>query len=529
MNRIFLFFWPSHTIIIQLRLFLSLLFCLAFCWAVSAQQLTFIQFTEKDSSLLAKADWVSLETLQNRKIQQLPMKQYSDLPLKSDFSDSLENHGIKILSKSKWLNGITAFCNQTQLEKIKNWPFIKATFPIKGSLLPLKKFNAYDSLEMAMVLEQVGGKFFKEANLNGKGISIGMIDAGFNSADKNPALARLVKNGKVKKTKDWQNPESANFFANPPASDDHGMHVWNLIAGLDSTQQKQYGLAFESDFYLARTDHDTKEFRSEMGYWVEALEWLDSCGVRLVNSSLGYGIGFDDKNEDFSPEEIDGKTSIVAKASDIAFTEKGMLVVVSAGNDGNVSKWKIISTPADAKHNLTVGSTYFNVANRMNYSGIGPKDLEYVKPEVACFSFSGTSFSAPVVTGFAACLWQKNPKLRNSDVKEIILKSAHLAPFANNFIGFGVPSAEKAIQLLDSLPVSKILSEKPIEARGKYVFQCPDEFVTEVGVFHKRNEREVEYQSTLNLKKGKVTLFRPYGIEKSTIHWPGNHLEIEWK
>jgi subtilisin family serine protease len=133
--------------------------------------------------------------------------------------------------------------------------------------------------------------------------------------------------------------------------------------------------------------------------------------------------------------------------------KKGILIIVSAGNEGDDRSWRIISTPADAQGVLAIGATNAKLWNRIGYSSIGPESLPYLKPNVSCFSLYGTSLSAPVITGFAACVMQANPKLTNKQVMELIEKSSHLYPYGNNYVGYGVPQASRAIALLKNQPL----------------------------------------------------------------------------
>jgi hypothetical protein len=53
----------------------------------------------------------------------------------------------------------------------------------------------------------------------------------------------------------------------------------------------------------------------------------------------------------------------------------------------------------------------------------------------------GTSFAAPLVSGFAACVMQLRPELNNMEVFCEMEKSGHLYPYYDYAHGFGVPQA----------------------------------------------------------------------------------------
>ena len=57
-------------------------------------------------------------------------------------------------------------------------------------------------------------------------------------------------------------------------------------------------------------------------------------------------------------------------------------------------------------------------------------------------SVQGTSFSAPLVSGFTACVMQINPQLNNMEVFNQVEQSAHLFPYYDYAHGYGIPQAE---------------------------------------------------------------------------------------
>jgi hypothetical protein len=53
----------------------------------------------------------------------------------------------------------------------------------------------------------------------------------------------------------------------------------------------------------------------------------------------------------------------------------------------------------------------------------------------------GTSFSSPLVAGFAACAWETHRSLKNMELFKEIEKSADLYPYFDYAHGYGVPQA----------------------------------------------------------------------------------------
>ncbi|MFW5759989.1 MAG: S8 family serine peptidase [Cyclobacteriaceae bacterium] len=451
-----------------------------------------IYFTDKGTQSLSISN-VSGQTIKNRQKLNLPLLQFSDVPVYFTYLDSLKTLEIKAICQSKWLNAISAELAPWQIERLQNISFVQRIEKINSRTLFATAGN--DSLvTYDFVLQQINAKAITEAGLSGNGVAIGILDGGFLDAPENKLLKHIFNKRRYVLARDFVNPAKENLFKGAESSIDwHGTSVWTNIAGFDSTDQIKYGLATDATFYLARTDHGRDEFREEEDYWVAALEWMDSLGVRLVNSSLGYSIDFDDPEENYQVHEMDGETSTVAQAATIAVNKKGMLIVASAGNEGNVASWQVVSTPADAKGVLAVGATDSN-GRKTNYSAIGPEFLPYIKPDVACYSSFGTSFSAPVITGLAACLLQYNDSLSNFQIIEIIKKSAHLRAKPNNYLGYGIPDANMIMANLRHKQLQKDEVEEIIVKKNTIDLQHDS---NKVVVFHKTADQWVKGQELL--------------------------------
>ncbi|PIY07639.1 MAG: hypothetical protein COZ18_16420 [Flexibacter sp. CG_4_10_14_3_um_filter_32_15] len=487
-------------------------------------------FSQKDTTNYDYSAAISAKTIENRTVQNLPLWQYSDISVSEKFVNEIENSVTdKSIVKSKWLNAISICLNEEEVEKVRNLPFVTHLQALTTKWKPLS-CTTTQKKEMGEAMEQLELSVFQKENLTGKGVVIGVIDAGFYGSDKSNYLKHL-DSSRVLGMRDFVNPKQKDLFREKETSDDsHGKTVLEMIGGYndDKNNSNQVGAASEAQFYLARTDHGVTETRSEEDFWVAAMEWMDSAGVKLINTSLGYSVGFDDDKDNYVTSQMDGKTSVVSKAVDMAFNEKGILIVVSAGNEG-WDDWKIVSTPGDSPFALSIGATN-GAGLKMSYSSIGADFVEFLKPNVACYSLNGTSFSAPNITGFAACLWQKNPKATNKEIFETIEKSASLYPFGNNYIGYGIPKASTAIKILEEKKVKPTI--KKVEEKGNsFKFDLPagKRYV----VFHKQDKRivvEQDSEKAASKKNLKITIKRPKDTNFSTIYIDGiGGFEIEWK
>jgi hypothetical protein len=205
---------------------------------------------------------------------------------------------------------------------------------------------------------------------------------------------------------------------------------------------------------------------------------------------------------------MDGKTAFISRGAEIAFS-RGMIVVNSAGNEGNVS-WRYISAPADAASVLSIGAV--NATGVIaSFSSYGPTSDNRVKPDVcaqgagvyiinpsgAIATSNGTSFSSPVLTGVVACLWQAFPTKSNAEIIKMVKESAHLYNSPTAQEGYGIPNFESIFNLLNVEETEEILEvvAYPNPAITELKFKFPNQ-VTEMelviySVLGKRLQSEI--------------------------------------
>ncbi|WP_281616071.1 S8 family serine peptidase [Flammeovirga sp. SubArs3] len=451
-----------------------------------------------------------------------------------NYLDSLNNIGFQEETVSNWLNAVTVdHVSKSDAKYLKSLSFIKEVRSVntqwKLGVTSTEETLKEQKQQAAYAIKQLKPDPLYEEQLNGEGVAVGVIDAGFWNAKKNDYLKKLFDEGRVKGFRDFITPdrhETSFYFTKETGSDSHGTTVLRMIAGKEGNMR--YGLADHSSFYLARTDHGDSETRTDEENWIAALEWMvDSLQVKLINSSLGYTNGFDDPSDNYSPKEMDGKTSMVTQAAEYAVENKGVLLILSAGNEGDNNAWKVISAPADAKGVLSVGATTKS-GSKASYSSIGPKTLPYVKPEVSCYSLFGTSFSAPVITGLAACLWQYQPEASAEEIKEAIIESSSLYPYANNYIGYGVPDAGKAMQLLKEEKPKSAVKELKATGKKKITLEAIPEEHSMAVLFHKKENTIVIKQEFIYLERDSWKIKKVKKAESTTL-WTGKrHIEVFW-
>ena len=445
-----------------------------------------------------------------------------DCEINAAYLDSLDKISIEPICKSKWLNAVTAICSEEKAKFIRSMDFVDDVVVVNRSIKTLRYGDGHPDIIMA--LQQTHADTLIDLGLNGEGIKIGIIDGGFLDADKDVALNHFTSDKSRYIYQNFIKDENQNVFEGMRKNDDdHGTVVWKLIGGYDKRGDKYYGLATAADYYLARTDQGDREYRGEEDNWIEALEWLHDHGVRLVNSSLGYSTGFDDPSENYSTTDVDGKSSAITRAAQIATTQMKMILVLAAGNEGN-DKFKVVSIPADARGVISVGATTYYQWRKQNYSSIGPPTLDYIKPDISCYSSTGTSFSAPIITGIIAALLQYKPGLNSEEISELLRQSSHLYAFPNNYLGYGVPDVRKILLLING---------EKLTANSHEIHAFSDHIQLEIShphviVFHKSSKTEVLKEESKRIRHDKLVITRAENARYSTVSTSEEVWEIVW-
>ena len=303
--------------------------------------------------------------------------------------------------------------------------------------------------------EQLNASILHAGGNNGEGVHIAIFDAGFRDVDTLNDFAHLHVDDRILGTFDFVNPGNDVYREHT-----HGTRVLSAMAAF--RPGVLYGSAKNASYWLLRTEEVSSEYLIEEYNWLAAAEFVDSAGVDIINSSLGY-TRFDEPLMNYRYEDLDGHTTITAIAANMAFS-RGILVVNSAGNYANDLNWQYIGTPADAPGTLSVGAIDNNRL-RTNFSSVGPTADGRIKPDVMALGrgvpvsggnhdvsyASGTSFAAPIIAGLAACLWQNDLSIPASDIKRIIIESSDQYHAPDSLYGFGVPNFHIATNALQTL------------------------------------------------------------------------------
>ncbi len=436
---------------------------LVFCVLPIEADTYWVAFTDKQGTsgtLDNPSAYLSERALLRREKQGIAVDSL-DLPVSDMYGDSILRLGGREIHRSRWLNGITFVVDdKAVVEQIRACSFVKYVERTQRVGLPLRKpkyidnstssqeqRNTMDVSSIQEATKSLSSDIFTQMirldslhhrGYRGAGMQIAVVDNGFYGVNRLAAFA----DADILDTKDFVQSGGSVF-----AQGEHGTMVLSTIAANVSNEYE--GTATEASFYLLRSEDDYSESIREVDAMVAAFEWADSVGADIITSSLGYYY-FDDVTTDYTYAMHDGKTLRNSIAATIA-ARKGMLVCISAGNEGN-NAWHYISSPSDADSILTVGAVQSDGVHSA-FSSFGPTADGRVKPEICTMGSSvplynptgqltwsnGTSFSCPIAAGMAACLWGARPELTNMEVRERILRFASYAHAPSNMYGYGIP------------------------------------------------------------------------------------------
>lgn len=425
-----------------------------------------VYFKDKGSSqslINNPEQFLSSQAINRRALQGISLS-HSDLPIAPEYKASLTGVGAEVLAHSKWLN--YCYVRHSSPELIATLPFVdRVEFPKahKSNLAAVATNDTFNYGFGRTQIEILKGDKLHQRGYTGTGITIAVIDAGYGGFYAANALDSLRNSNRLKGSWNFITSDTNVFTGNGS----HGASVLSTMAAL--LPDTFVGSAPHANYWLLSSENIAHERPIEMDHWAMAAEFADSVGAHVINTSLGYTT-FDKSSNDYAYSDMDGNTTVVTKAADLA-ASKGILVVASAGNSGS-SSWKHIGAPADGDSVLTVGAVNFQ-GRFASFSSWGPSADGRVKPDVMAQGSPatisdfmgvisigfGTSFSSPIMAGMAACLVEAYPSKHSYELIDQIRRSAHLYNTPTDTMGYGIPNFEVAYILSEP---DIILSDKEL-------------------------------------------------------------------
>lgn len=243
---------------------------------------------------------------------------------------------------------------------------------------------------------------------------------------------------------------------NPFDHDGHGTFVTGVIAADTNNGTGIAGIDPRAKIMVLKALNSFGHSRAS--YLAKAITYATDNGAQVINMSVG------------------GKnlTEIEQQAINYAHN-KGVVIVVAAGNEGiDVSGFG----PAGGDRVITVASTglkddhpsFSNWGKQIDIAAPGADilslrarrtdtmrdipgvkyqpGLAYVGKDKRYYRASGTSFSAPIVSGIISLMLSKNPDLTPDEVKTLLQQTARDVdiPGFDQYTGYGLVNAAAALQ-----------------------------------------------------------------------------------
>lgn len=278
----------------------------------------------------------------------------------------------------------------------------------------------------------------EEPYLHGEGIAVAVVDSGVNKH----------KDLEIKR-KTYREIDSINYTKDKEDKFGHGTHIAGIIAGSGKAGKGSY-IGVAPQVSLLDVQISDKVGVGNISDVIAGLQWVldhkEQYNIRVVNLSLNSTV----------PESY--HVSPLSAAVEILWFN-GIVVVVSAGNNGSGDDNGILYPPANDPFVITVGATDdlgtvdYTDDVLASFSAYGTTQDGYFKPELAApgrnivsltagnkteifknhkdnrigkdyFRMSGTSMSSAVVSGAVALLLEDEPNLTPDQVKYRLMATA---------------------------------------------------------------------------------------------------------
>ena len=437
----------------------------AVCFAQQNRYITF--FKDKVGtpySIERPEEFLSLRALMRRARHNLSVNT-QDLPPNPTYLDGLRKAGAVVYYRSRWMNASLIQTDSVTASRIRSLDYVRAVSLVApGPKLaapptPEKKASAaQDSVQIrisnlpqyTLPRKQMGIENMHQEGFFGQGVWIAVLDNGFNHVNTSSYFRHIFKTKAILDTYDYVVQTPYVYHGGT-----HGSIVLSTMAAYHESIYK--GFAPKASYALYVSEDRAGEHKIEEYNWLFAAERADSLGVDIIHSSLGYK-RFDVDTMSYVHEQLHGRYAVSSLAAEAA-QKRGILVVVSVGNAGLEG----IVAPSDSRGALSVGAHDLSMQVAAFSSRGGSADGR-LKPELSALgvhtpailqedivSSSGTSLSAPLVSGLAAGLFQALPRKRNDEIAQLLLSSAHLFHQPNQNLGYGTPHFTRAIARKDHL------------------------------------------------------------------------------
>lgn len=389
---------------------------------------------------------------------------YHRSPTESDFAN-LRQIGVLGGVRYHILPAVSLTATKAQINRISSLSAVRAIYGNRTLKFAAKPGNGLTGTAQVKTTPYLAARN-NERPVTGRGVTVAVLDTGLDALHAD-LYGRVTKNVKLLGTLSlglgFNYPPSIEWLSNTDLVYGHGTFVGGVIAGNGTRSGGRYmGVAPNAKLVGLGAGDATLLFV------VEGLDYLlwkaPELGVRAVNCSFSGGTTYD------ANDPVNIATKLL--------TERNVNVVFSAGNTGPgmntlnpyaLAPWVISVGATDESGQLAAFSSRGSysrgptlVAPGVNVvslraSGVSLTGLlnlglggDLSRLRLLDLFFytvgSGTSFSAPRVTGSIALMLEANPLLTPAQVRDILQRTATPMPFNYNYeVGAGMLNADAAV------------------------------------------------------------------------------------
>lgn len=417
---------------------------------------------------------------------------YHQLPTEADLQ-ALQNEGVVGGTRFHVLPAVVITANRNQLMAISRLPGVRSIYSNRTlSLTSEPEVRALTGVDRAWADSDIAGSL-QGLQVSGRNVTVAVLDTGIDGTHADVS-GRVTRNVRMVDTQSialgFQYPGSTDNLANTDLLSGHGSFVAGIIAGNGSRSAGKYRGVAPAANLVGINAGDLSLFHVLAGLDYLLANHAD-LGVKVVNCSFSANTAFD------ANDPVNVATKLL--------TEAGINVVFSAGNTGPgadtlnpyaVAPWVISVGATDSEGTLASFSSRGHFANSffkptlvapgvsvvslrgagiVNVTGllglVGSDLLRLTPAELPFYTTAtGTSFSAPQVSGAIALMLEANPTLTPARVREILQRTATpLAPYYAHETGAGMLNVHAAV-LEAAFPSRKIGKWRGVLDRGQVEF-----------------------------------------------------------
>jgi thermitase len=225
----------------------------------------------------------------------------------------------------------------------------------------------------------------------------------------------------------------------------HGTHVAGIISALVNNGEGVAGMTWYNPVMPVKVLDETGAGNT---YNVaQGIIWAADHGARVINMSLG---NYADAN-------------FLHDAIKYAFN-KDIVLIAASGNDNSEQPGYPAAYPevlaVAASDNAKQKATFSNFGDYIGVTAPGV-NIPSTYPHNQYAALSGTSMASPHVTALAALIRSTNPKLKNTEVMEIMRKTAEDlgTPGRDKYFGYGQIDVNRALQAAEGNSAPQSLSK----------------------------------------------------------------------